>query len=97
MSARRFIRSAAASMFMFCGALQQASATPVTGATFGIGDNGGIGLGFAFLNSLGTNPLATSSSWQWCSSCDLVFQAIFGSATYSNYPGNNTIAPFGAP
>src|SRR5262245_15729680 len=90
------------SLFMLGGSFHQVSASPVSGAVFALndGDNATIGLGYAYLNSNGANPLSTSDSWFWCSSCgsDLAFQAVFGSGLYSNAAGrNDTLQPFGVP
>lgn len=101
MRARRLFRLAAASLCLIGGCLQEASATPVTDASFSVSttNNGTIGLGFYFLNSNGANPLSTSASWStFGTNFNLAFNAVTGSVTFSNLAfRDSTIDPFGAP
>ncbi|MBL8556416.1 MAG: PEPxxWA-CTERM sorting domain-containing protein [Phenylobacterium sp.] len=94
--------TAAAAAFVLAGAATTAFADPVTQSQWAAtGDNGGLGGSFAFLNSGGQDPFEHGGAWTTqFGAGNVVFNATFEEATYSNYDswnGSEFIFSFGDP
>lgn len=94
--------TAAAAALALAGAVTPAFADPVTQSQWAAtSSDGGLGGTFAYLNSNGQDPFDNGGAWTTQFSYgNVVFNATFGEASYSNYDswnGSDYIYSFGDP